>query len=149
MADKTDPTSTTNPPVSAEGVKPATGVSGIAARLLELRDRRTDIRGKLSVSEEAKRRTLRDRSWIALMIVGVYVAGLLFLLGFLSVKFPTLTCTDAAMCKSAVADWKDMASVLLNVVAVAVLPIVTLVLGFYFGSESAEARASDDDRSGG
>lgn len=123
------------------------GQSEIETRYRALQARRTTFRAHLSVSEEAKRRTIRDRSLIALMIVAVYVVGLIFLLGFLSFRFPVLVCDSGVGCANAVGEWKDMASVLLNVVAVAILPVVTLVLGFYFGSETVEARSADPRRS--
>ena len=35
--------------------------------------------------------------------------------------------------------WKEMLSGLLNIVTVAVLPVATLVLGFYFGSDKSKS----------
>ena len=70
----------------------------------------------------AARRRAIDRSKIALFIVYVFSAYLLILLVFVGIG------------STFGRDWSQAAEFLLEVLKVVLLPILTLVLGYYFGS---------------
>ena len=62
-----------------------------------------------------------DRSWIARQIIHVFVGAVAIVLLLLSVQGYTS------------GKWSDVVSSASDLIKTAVLPIVTLVLGFYFG----------------
>ena len=81
------------------------------------------------------RRMSRDRSWIATTIIVTY--GLAILGIILYVMFSVPTCTeDLEVCQAASAAWDKQAGMLSDLIVTAVLPVVTLMLGFYFGAEN-------------
>ena len=90
------------------------------------------------------RRKGRDRSLIALTIIVTYGTAIVGM--FLYVLFTVPSCNTSANTKdcTALLDlWGRQAENLLNVVTVAILPIVTLMLGFYFGTEKTASVAED------
>jgi hypothetical protein len=66
----------------------------------------------------------RQRDWIGKVIISVF-AGALFL-GFVALVLEGLLVPSGA-------GWKDVAGQSTDLIKSAVLPVVTLVLGFYFG----------------
>lgn len=80
-----------------------------------------------------KRRRALDRSLIGWLIIGAFVASLalIFLLVMLNLG-PAPGCTGAA-CDAQ--RWKEPAEFLLTIVSSVMLPVVTLVLGYYFGKD--------------
>ncbi len=80
----------------------------------------------------------KDRSEIAQKVVWLYVfvTGACFLFVFIFFWFFPGCGTDgtAAACSA----WKEPAEFLLKVLTSVVLPIVTLVLGYYFGTTKAK-----------
>lgn len=78
---------------------------------------RTDDDRAAATLDRAKRR------WIATLVVWAFLASLAFLLAA-----TTWLVLDGR-------DWKAPAEFLLSVIAQVLLPVVTLVVGFYFGSE--------------
>ncbi|MBY6153130.1 hypothetical protein KUV47_07910 [Vannielia litorea] len=85
---------------------------------------------------ENSRRVGRDRSWIAKIIIGTYaiaVVGVGLFVGFTDVGCSP----DQANCVSSVA-WEVRSKLLFDLVVTAVVPIVTLMLGFYFGTEASQ-----------
>jgi hypothetical protein len=85
---------------------------------------------------ENTRRMSRDRSWIATTIIVTY--GLAILGIILYVMFSVPACTeDLLVCQAAAAAWDKQAGMLSDLIVTAVLPVVTLMLGFYFGTENA------------
>jgi hypothetical protein len=66
----------------------------------------------------------RQRDWIGKVIFGVFAGALLF--GFAVLILEGFRVSDAT-------GWKDVATQSTDLIKSAVLPIVTLVLGFYFG----------------
>jgi len=113
-------------------------LSRLEEKLASLEGDSEELTTDTSAREKEARRTGRDRSVISLTVVALYFVALIGILIFLASRFPTIHCEGVEECEKAVLIWKDMASVLLNVVSVAILPVVTLVLGFYFGSEKAK-----------
>jgi ABC-type maltose transport system permease subunit len=100
-----------------------------------------------------KERKQQDRSLIARRVVWIYmvvvVAIILFAIAtnFLvvpcAVDFSTVTDpTQQKLAKQALAgvcgDWQETGKYMLDITTTAVLPIVTLVLGYYFGTETKE-----------
>ena len=88
-------------------------------------------------SAEEKRKNLQasDRSKIGKIIIYVYagtIAGI-FLYIIASFVMPYIECNVS--CSDIIKNWKEYAEFLADVVTVSVVPIVTLVIGFYFGSE--------------
>ena len=47
---------------------------------------------------------------------------------------PNCEISDKTACEAMITSWDKQADLLLNSITVAVLPIVTLMLGFYFGT---------------
>ncbi|CAN5161003.1 hypothetical protein BH10PSE9_BH10PSE9_04850 [soil metagenome] len=78
----------------------------------------------------------KDRSGIAQRVVWLYVAVTVacFLFVFIFFWFFPGCRPDGANC----AAWKEPAEFLLKVLTSVVLPIVTLVLGYYFGTAKAK-----------
>jgi len=66
----------------------------------------------------------RQRDWIGKVIIAVFTGALLF--GFATLILEGFRVQDAA-------GWKDVATQSTDLIKSAVLPILTLVLGFYFG----------------
>jgi hypothetical protein len=86
------------------------------------------------------RRMSRDRSWIATTIIVTY--GLAILGIILYVMFSVPACTeDLVVCQAASAAWDKQAGMLSDLIVTAVLPVVTLMLGFYFGTENVRNSA--------
>lgn len=86
------------------------------------------------------RRMSRDRSWIATTIIVTYGAAILGII--LYVMFSVPTCTAALeVCTAASAAWDKQAGMLSDLIVTAVLPVVTLMLGFYFGTENVRNSA--------
>jgi lysylphosphatidylglycerol synthetase-like protein (DUF2156 family) len=102
-----------------------------------------------SVFADAERRVSsmrmsRDRSWIATTIIVTY--GLAILGIILYVMFSVPTCTedqDLVVCQAASATWDKQAGMLSDLIVTAVLPVVTLMLGFYFGTENVRNSAQE------
>lgn len=92
-----------------------------------------------------ERRKGRDRSYISLIIIGTYSLAVIGMFAYILGTVPSCAgLPDADTCKAVVASWDRQAELLLNVIVTAVLPIVTLMLGFYFGTERAAAIAQGD-----
>lgn len=116
----------------------------------------TDLQAELSsvetlvdeATEKASKLEGQDRSAIATKVVLLYLGAVLLCFAFVLVIFwffdacppvaPTATPgTPGGGAGSCVA-WKEPADYLLQVLTTAVLPIVTLVLGYYFGTAKAD-----------
>lgn len=82
------------------------------------------------VDDEIRRQRAKDQSRIAWVIIWAFVAAIggifLLVLGQLLVTGAN-TGTNAG--------WKEPAEFLVNIVSSVLLPVVTLVLGYYFGKE--------------
>lgn len=87
---------------------------------------------------ENSRRVGRDRSWIAKTIVGTYGVAVIGMLAYIAFSMPDCPTTGAGSC-DAMASWQVQAKLLFDLIVTAVLPIVTLMLGFYFGTESTNS----------
>ena len=81
--------------------------------------------------EEIERQNSADRSKIANVIVGAFVVaiGLLFVFVIGGVWFTTGCSAEIAKC-----GWGGAAEFMLKALTTVLLPVVTLVLGYYFGT---------------
>lgn len=84
---------------------------------------------------ENTRRMSRDRSWIATTIIVTYGAAILGIILYVMFSVPTCT-SELEICNAASAAWDKQAGMLSDLIVTAVLPVVTLMLGFYFGTEN-------------
>ena len=80
-----------------------------------------------SVDDEIKRLSSQDRSRIAKIIVWLFFATCIGTLIFIAV---------ATFAK--VAEWATGAELMITVLSSIILPVVTLVIGYYFGAESKQ-----------
>ena len=89
---------------------------------------------------ENSRRVGRDRSWIATTIIVTYGLAVLGVIMFIILYAPGCSGADET-CTAASVSWERQAALLHDLVVTAVLPIVTLMLGFYFGTENVRGNA--------
>ncbi|HYD07752.1 MAG TPA: hypothetical protein VEC60_18595 [Reyranella sp.] len=136
MADPSFP-ATGSPPSSAGGAAtppatsqpPATRAVDVDLAALDARLKKSESlqeESQKALETESRRRELDDRSTIAKLIVNVFVyssAGVLVLL------------VAAAAFAGGWNAWKDAAEFCLKVLSSVLLPVVTLVIGYYFGKE--------------
>ncbi|MEM0915996.1 MAG: hypothetical protein AAGK09_15480 [Planctomycetota bacterium] len=87
-----------------------------------------------SAAEINEARLGRDRSWIAIFIIATYAVAVFGIIAYLLFGAPSCAGGD---CAPDVELWSKQADYLLTIVSTAVVPIVTLMLGFYFGSEKS------------
>ena len=87
------------------------------------------------VDAYVKKKHASDQSGIAWLIIIAFVISLalLFLLVFIN-NNPVSGCTPTATV-SCPLQWQEPAKFLLGIISSVMLPIVTLVLGYYFGTE--------------
>jgi hypothetical protein len=76
-----------------------------------------------SVEDELKREYAQSQSWAARLIISAFIVCIVAIFLMVIIYF--------GLGK----DWKKPADFLLTVVSSVLLPVVTLVLGYYFGSE--------------
>jgi hypothetical protein len=128
------------PSLPAE-VPPVDLTSVFAAAERKVSSMRSDVETEASrAAADNTRRMSRDRSWIATTIIVTY--GLAVLGIILYVMFSVPNCTvDLETCQAASAAWDKQAGMLSDLIVTAVLPVVTLMLGFYFGTENVRNNA--------
>ena len=89
-----------------------------------------------NIDEKLKERQAKDRSYISYLIVGAFVVAIIIMFVFV-----LMSAGDAKSCTSAPcppAAWEKPAEFLFKVLSSVLLPVVTLVLGYYFGTEKAK-----------
>lgn len=105
----------------------------------EIRQLRADNREiELAVDEEIKKRRARDQSRIAWLIIWAFVVaiGSIFLLVVGGLLLGEECGAGDPECDPE--RWENAATFLLGIVSSVLLPVVTLVLGYYFGREKRE-----------
>lgn len=104
------------------------------SRLLDNADDVYEESGKTvrSAAEANKERMGKDRSWIAKSIIFTYAAAIVGAILYIMFTVPECSVADCTGDESA---WSKQADLLLNLIVTAVVPVVTLMLGFYFGTE--------------
>ena len=114
---------------SEPGGAPApTSDAAVEALLQQTRRRLASTRKTIesereSVEDQLARKRAEDRSEIARIIVYLFAGSFVLTL----VAIPVLAWT--------VSDWTDVSEKLLTLLSSVLLPVVTLVIGYYFGSE--------------
>jgi heme/copper-type cytochrome/quinol oxidase subunit 2 len=107
----------------------------INAQIDELQSENQKVEGE--VDDEIKKQRAADQSRIAWVIIWAFVIAIgsifLFVFGQLLI----------GSCEEGQADcdpkqWEEPATFLLGIVSSVLLPVVTLVLGYYFGKEKTE-----------
>lgn len=100
-----------------------------------------------TATEKASKLEGQDRSVIATRVVLLYFLSVFLCFAFVLVIFwfytpcpplPAGATPPAGSAASACLAWKEPADYLLQVLTTAVLPIVTLVLGYYFGTAKGD-----------
>lgn len=87
------------------------------------------------VEDLIKRQRVRDQSRIAWVIIWAFVVAVAAIFGLvLGNHLLAVNCHAPENCVK----WQDPAKFLLGIVSSVLLPIVTLVLGYYFGKEKVE-----------
>jgi hypothetical protein len=79
---------------------------------------------KNNVTKAEEERRGRDRSWIGKKIISLFVASVLIVL----VAIVALAGIGASI-------WKEATEQLVTLLSSVLLPVITLVIGYYFGSE--------------
>jgi hypothetical protein len=74
-----------------------------------------------SFGDEAAKREVADRSWIARAIIGAFLAALAAIFGLIIAR------------AIAPGRWDEAVTLAVELFKIGLLPVVTLVLGFYFG----------------
>jgi len=95
---------------------------------------------KLQAAADAEntRRVGADRSIISNTIIFTYAIAIVVALFYILGRFPECTPENATNCQAIYGAWEKQANVLRDLITTAVLPVVTLMLGFYFGTETAK-----------
>lgn len=79
--------------------------------------------------------TGEDRSLISKTVIFTYAA--IVTLAFFYIVFTAPACPEGQVCGNVEA-WKTQMEMLRDMIVTVVLPIVTLMLGFYFGTETSK-----------
>ena len=107
-----------------------------------------EIKTKETAGEFSARKTVEDRSKISMWVFGTYmgaifglvlyvfIVGLLLYLSFSALKGAAVP----ANFEKGMDILKIPAEIIAEVIKTAILPIVTLVIGFYFGTEKIKPR---------
>lgn len=152
MAGK-DPHVTANDSIAKASAESA----ALRARVATLKSESPEVGEDLdSAAQKAAAANLRqmgvDRSRLSRTIIGTYavavIAALIFIFSvtFMLAYGKCLDLTDPK-CVDVVAAWKAQIELVQDLIVTAVLPIVTLMLGFYFGTESSRSRDDGNDGS--
>lgn len=116
-----------------------TSVFADAERTVSTMRREVETEASRAAADNTRRMS-RDRSWIAVTIIATYGAAILGII--LYVMFSVPDCTAALeVCQASSAAWDKQAGMLSDLIVTAVLPVVTLMLGFYFGTENVRNNA--------
>ena len=83
-----------------------------------------------------KERQAKDRSYISYLIVGAFVLAVIVLFVFVYKIGGNPPACETPPCPAL--DWEKPAEFLFKVLSSVMLPVVTLVLGYYFGTEKAK-----------
>jgi hypothetical protein len=114
-------------PSSGERAAPsgagADSLAAISARVTEVE---STLRQSSGIIDISLAREAEDRSWIARAILWVFVISVAIVL--------LILWTEGIVTK----EWNPVALQAADLIKTSVLPVVTLVLGFYFGSRSGK-----------
>jgi Na+/H+ antiporter NhaC len=91
-----------------------------------------------TAAEKERKQNSNVRSAIAIIIILTYATAILISLAYLFLRFPECKDVAAEICTVQQTGWDAQAETLSSLLTGAVLPVVTLMLGFYFGTETAK-----------
>ncbi|MGB0662053.1 MAG: hypothetical protein ACPGNV_18000 [Mangrovicoccus sp.] len=91
-------------------------------------------RAAAQAAVDNSKREASDRTWIALAIISTYGLSILTVVVYIAFSVPN--CSEDAACQLLLDAWFRQSEMLLQIIVTAILPIVTLMLGFYFGKQS-------------
>lgn len=91
-----------------------------------------------SAADKERKQTSHVRSLIAIVIIGTYSGVILITFGYIFWRFPECVNIQADLCSAQQMGWDAQTETLLALLTGGVLPVVTLMLGFYFGTETAK-----------
>lgn len=114
----------------------ATLLDQINEQIREIRSENREV--DAAIDDEIKRQRAKDQSRIAWLIIWAFVVaiGSIFVLVIGGLLFGA-DCADGQVdCDPG--RWEDPATFLLGIVSSVLLPVVTLVLGYYFGKQKSE-----------
>jgi len=104
------------------------GPDDLVARLVDrINKAQENVTTQTQIVRDAPDRLGRQRDWIGKVIIGVFAGALFF--GFVTMVLEGLLSRTGT-------GWKDVASQATDLIKSAVLPVVTLVLGYYFGQST-------------
>ena len=89
------------------------------------------------IRAENSRRLGRDRSGISKAIIVTYALSVIGMGLYIALTVPDCPTTTTTCDPMAV--WREQGKLLFDLIVTAVLPIVTLMLGFYFGTETTQS----------
>lgn len=93
-----------------------------------------------SATDFTQRRFALDRSYIVYIVIGAWAIVILLHIWFVMDAFPEITCKEGVDCAAKIAAWREPSKYILDSITQLVLPIVTLVIGYYFGTQKTEGR---------
>lgn len=93
-----------------------------------------------AIEKDIRRRVAFDRTILVFVIAGTYAIALVILFSFVIWRYPIVNCPASENCTDDLVLWKEQASFLLDAIASTILPVLTLVLGFYFGTQKEEQK---------
>lgn len=111
-------------------------MSELLAQIRQSKSEAEAVRKKVeAVDSELRKQHAKSQSGIAWVIIVTFVATVILLFGLVIFNLGDVgQCKDGAEC---VTKWEKPAEFLLSVISSVMLPIVTLVLGYYFGKEKS------------
>ena len=120
----------------------SSGPSSVDLEALEanVRDAHLTVESEIeAVESQIDEQMNKPRQWMGYAVVATWVLGVLGTLVWLMLSHPSSVCTESGDQKVCVDGWSAAKDDLSSLLAVAVLPVVTLVLGYYFGRREESA----------
>ena len=128
--------------IATEGDLDLTDVFAAAQRQVKASRGQIETEAQKAAAENS-RRLGRDRSWIATTIIVTYGAAVLGVILYVMLSVPACQ-GDPAGCTATLGTWEKQGALLSDLIITAVLPVVTLMLGFYFGTENVRNAGASD-----
>ena len=122
------------------------GLDDIFSRIRDLSTRQGVVDAESDQKMFALQRNMAHRFQLSYAVIIVYCVALVVIIGYIAlypvfadtpVKAMISKCQTVEECRVAHEAWKDGIGQLIDVLTIGVIPIVTLVLGYYFGVRQA------------
>ena len=91
-----------------------------------------------SAAAFTQRRLAIDRSFIVIVVISAWAIAILMYIYFTIDAYPEISCTAGKDCKQLIEAWREPAKSILDAITQLILPVVTLVIGYYFGTQKSE-----------